>query len=162
MEQAAEVMRWYRDFILRRPTSINGFFAFLTVPPGAAVPRGAAPQEDVRRRLVLHRLRGRGRGGVRPDPRKFGPPAFDFVGPMPFPALAEHVRRALPAGLQWYWRADFVNELSDEAIELHVEYGSQLPTLLSTMHLYPINGAAQRVGKQRHGLELSRRQLGRR
>ena len=37
---------------------------------------------------------------------------------------AERVRRALPAGLQWYWKADFVDELTDEAIERHVEYGA--------------------------------------
>jgi hypothetical protein len=50
-------------------------------------------------------------------------------------------------GLQWYWKADFVNELSDEAIALYIEHGSHLPTMLSTMHLYPVNGTAQRVGK---------------
>ena len=75
--------------------------------------------------------------------RALQPPAIDFVGPDPAPDAAEHVRRALPAGLQWYWKADFVNELSDEAIALHVKYGAQLPTMHSTMHLYPINGAAQ-------------------
>ena len=52
------------------------------------------------------------------------------------------VRRPLPAGLQWYWKADFFEELTDEAIALHVKYGEQLPTPHSTMHLYPINGAA--------------------
>ena len=51
----------------------------------------------------------------------------------------------LPAGLQWYWKGDFVTELSDEAIALHVEHGSKIPNLLSTMHLYPIDGAANRV-----------------
>ena len=49
--------------------------------------------------------------------------------------------------MQWYWRTDFVKEISDEAIELHVKYAAQLPTGLSAMHLYPINGAARRVGK---------------
>jgi FAD/FMN-containing dehydrogenase len=44
-----------------------------------------------------------------------------------------------------YWRADFVRELSDEAIALHIKHGSQLPTMQSTMHLYPVNGAASRV-----------------
>jgi len=53
----------------------------------------------------------------------------------------------LPPGLQWYWRADFVNELSDEAIAKHIEQGSRLPTLLSQMHLYPIDGAAHRAGR---------------
>ena len=38
-----------------------------------------------------------------------------------------------------------VNQLSDEAIEVHLKYGSALPSLHSAMHLYPISGAAHRV-----------------
>jgi hypothetical protein len=53
-----------------------------------------------------------------------------------------------PAGLQWYWRADFFNEYDDKMIGLHTKYGAQLPTMHSTMHIYPINGAAGRVGPQ--------------
>jgi len=49
-----------------------------------------------------------------------------------------------PSGLQWYWKADFFKELSDKAIDLHVKYGAQLPSFHSTIHLYPINGAAHR------------------
>jgi hypothetical protein len=52
-----------------------------------------------------------------------------------------------PPGLRWYWKADFINELPDEVIARHVEFGSQLPTPLSTMHLYPIDGAAGRVAQ---------------
>jgi hypothetical protein len=52
-----------------------------------------------------------------------------------------------PPGHQWYWRADFVNELSDEAIALHVKHGSKLPTGQSTVHLYPVDGAAGRIGR---------------
>jgi hypothetical protein len=54
----------------------------------------------------------------------------------------------MPPGLQWYWRADFVDDLSDEAIALHIKHGSALPTPLSTMHLYPINGTVSRLGRQ--------------
>jgi len=50
-----------------------------------------------------------------------------------------------PPGLQWYWKGDFVRELREEAISLHIEHGSELPTPLSTMHLYPIDGAVHRV-----------------
>jgi len=75
------------------------------------------------------------------------PPEVDFVGPLPYPALQSMFDGGAPPGLQQYWRADFVGELSDEAIALHVKYGSRLPTPLSTAHLYPINGASQRVGK---------------
>ena len=54
----------------------------------------------------------------------------------------------MPTWLIWYWKADFVNDLGDEAIAQHLKFGSKLPTLLSTMHLYPINGAASRVGNK--------------
>ena len=60
-------------------------------------------------------------------------------------------------GLQWYWRADNFTGLSDAAIAKHVEHGSKLPTMLSTMHLYPVNGAAQRIGK--HDTAYSFRKL---
>jgi hypothetical protein len=53
-----------------------------------------------------------------------------------------------PAGLQWYWRADFFNHYDDKAIDLHVKHGSELPSMFSTMHIYPINGAAQKVSNQ--------------
>jgi len=67
---------------------------------------------------------------------------------MPLPALNSMFNAAYPAGqLNWYIKGDFFDNLSDEAIALHVKYSEQLPTLLSTMHLYPINGAVHRVGE---------------
>ena len=53
--------------------------------------------------------------------------------------------RSTPKGLQYHWRADFVNELSDELIDQHLTWGQKLPTMLSAMHLYPIDGAAHDV-----------------
>ena len=57
--------------------------------------------------------------------------------------------RSIPKGDQWYWRADFVQEIPDAAVDLHVRFGSELPTLKSTMHLYPIDGAAHDLGARR-------------
>jgi FAD/FMN-containing dehydrogenase len=79
--------------------------------------------------------------------RAFGAPAIDFTGTVPFPALQSLFDRFFPPGLQWYWKADFFKDLSDEAIALHVKHGAELPTAMSTMHLYPINGAVHRVGR---------------
>jgi FAD/FMN-containing dehydrogenase len=79
--------------------------------------------------------------------RAFRPPVIDFAGPIPWPALQSMFDALYPPGLQWYWKADFFNELNDKAIDLHMKYGAQLPTMHSTMHIYPINGAAGRVGK---------------
>jgi hypothetical protein len=147
LEMAADVMHFWQDLILDAPDDLNGWFAFVTVPPVAPFPEqyhlkkmcaivwcytGAPEQADAEFKPI----------------RKFGPPAIDFAGPIPFPALQSMFDALYPKGLQWYWRADFFNRYDDKAIGLHVKYGSQLPTMHSTMHIYPINGAAGRVGNQ--------------
>src|SRR5262245_23296253 len=78
---------------------------------------------------------------------KLHPISTVYGGPIPWPILQSLFDGLYPAGRQWYWKADFFNELSDKAISLHVTYGAQLPTMHSTMHIYPINGAAGRVGR---------------
>jgi len=146
LERSADVLRWYRDFITDAPEELNGFFAFLTVPPGPPFPEHlhlkkmcgvvwcyTGPESDA--------------DAVFQPIRDFGPPALDGVQPMPFPALQSAFDALYPPGHQWYWKADFVDKLSDEAIALHVEHGSRLPTMQSSMHLYPINGATHRVGR---------------
>ena len=77
--------------------------------------------------------------------RRFKTPALDLVGPIPHPALQSLFDRLYPPGLQWYWKADFVRTLPDEAIALHLKHAAKLPSMESTMHLYPVNGAAGRV-----------------
>ena len=79
--------------------------------------------------------------------RSVGHPLLDQIGPGPFPAVQSLFDGLYVPGLQWYWRADNFTELSDGAIARHVEHGSKIPTMHSTMHLYPVNGAPQRVGK---------------
>ena len=146
LEHATKVMKWYREFIATAPDDLNGFFAFLTVPPAPPFPENlhlkkmcgvvwcyTGPEKDAER--------------IFKPIREFGPPALYGIHAMPHPMLQSAFDAPYPPGLQWYWRADFVKELSDEAIALHVKHGSDVPTMHSTMHLYPIDGAAHRVGK---------------
>ena len=146
LDQAAEAMRWYRDYIVNAPEEMNGWFAFLTVPAGAPFPEALWGKKMCGVVWCYTGALEKAEEVFAPIRRLFGSPALDFVGPMPYPALQSMFDPLLPPGLQWYWRADFVNELSDEAIAQHVEHGSHLPTLLSQMHLYPIDGATHRVG----------------
>ena len=73
-------------------------------------------------------------------------PLLHGVQPMPHPALQSAFDGVYPKGDQWYWRADFVNEIPDEAVDAHARFGAEMPTWKSTMHLYPIDGAAHDVG----------------
>jgi hypothetical protein len=145
MEHAEAVLRWYRDFIPQAPNELNGFFAFLTVPPGPPFPE---PLHAKKMCGVVWCYTGpldQAETVFAPIRRLFGGPALDFVGPVPQPALQGMFDALYPPGDQWYWRADFVNELSDKAIARHLEHGARLPSMQSTMHLYPIDGAAGRV-----------------
>jgi FAD/FMN-containing dehydrogenase len=139
-------MKWYREVIMQAPDDLNGFFAFLTVPPGPPFPEHLYNKKMCGVVWCYTGPMEQAEETFKPIREKF-PPALDFVGPIPQPALQSMFDALYPPGLQWYWKADFVNELSDEAIRLHIQHGSQLPTMQSTMHLYPVNGAAQRVGK---------------
>ena len=147
LDKAVEVMKWYREFITKAPEDLYGFFAFLNVPPGPPFPENLHGKTMCGVVWCYCGSMDKAEEVFRPI-RKIGPPAVDFVGPMPYPALQSFLDPLLPPGLQWYWKGDFVNELSDEAIKLHMKYGSELPSLLSTMHIYPVDGAPQRVGKK--------------
>ena len=146
LDQAAEAMRLYRDYILTAPEEMNGWFAFLTVPPVAPFPEELHNKKMCGVVWCYTGPLDQAEAAFRPI-RQFGPPALDFVGPLPYPALQSMFDPLFPHGLQWYWRAGWVKELSEDAIALHVKHGSQLPTMQSTMHLYPISGAPRRVGK---------------
>jgi FAD/FMN-containing dehydrogenase len=144
LDKAADIMKWYRDFITQAPEEINGFFAFMTVPPGPPFPENLHFQKMCGVVWCYNGLLEHA-GEILEPLRNFHPPEFEFFAPMPFPALQGMFDGLYPPGLQWYWKADFVNELKDEAIALHIKYASQLPTMQSTMHLYPINGAAHKA-----------------
>ncbi|WP_303310061.1 FAD-binding oxidoreductase [Hymenobacter sp. BT730] len=147
MEDAPEMLRWYSRFIKTAPESIYGFFAFLMVPPAEPFPQHLHLKKMC---AIVWCYTGAPSGAeeaFRPA-RAFKKPALDLVGPLPMPALQSMFDGLYPPGLHWYWKADFVNELPEEAITEHMRFGNLLPTMHSSMHLYPINGAAARIGQK--------------
>ena len=145
VESAVEVLTAYREWLPSAPREMNAFFAFNTIPPAPPFPEElhmrkicgvvscyVGSEEDAAKALapLLEAL---------PDPLLPG------TGPMPHPDLQAAFDDVYPPGDQWYWRADFVKEIPDEAVALHARYGAEMPTWKSTMHLYPIDGAAHDV-----------------
>lgn len=140
----AAVMRWYRELLPRLPEELSGWLGILSIPGGPPFPEElwgrtacaivwcyTGPPE--RADEVLEPI------------TSYGTPLLIGLQPMPYSALQSAFDAIYPPGLQWYWRADFFTELTDAAIDTHLHYGAQLPTAQSTMHLYPIDGAASRV-----------------
>jgi FAD/FMN-containing dehydrogenase len=146
VEDAPEVMKAYEQFITDAPDELNGFFAFLVVPPVPLFPEALHMRTVCG--VVWCSTEGEERTNEMLKPTESWPkPLLSGVGPMPFPVLQSLFDGLYTPGMQWYWKADFVDHLSDQAIAEHVKYGSQLPSMFATMHLYPINGAVRRHAK---------------
>jgi FAD/FMN-containing dehydrogenase len=145
VEDGAEVLSAYREFITAAPRELNGFFAFHTVPPGPPFP------EEIHLRKVSGVVwcyvgsEQDAAKAMAPFLASVPEPLMHGVGPMPHAALQGAFDGLYPAGEQWYWRADFVKEIPDEAVKLHAKFGAEMPTMKSTMHMYPIDGAAHDV-----------------
>jgi FAD/FMN-containing dehydrogenase len=143
VQQSAEVLSAYRDFILAAPRELNGFFAYTSVPPAEPFP------EQLHMRKVCGVVwcyvggEEEGAAAIAPLLEQTPEPLMHGVQSMPFPALQSAFDGLYPKGEQWYWRADFVERIPDEAVAEHARFGPQMPTMKSTMHLYPIDGAAQ-------------------
>jgi FAD/FMN-containing dehydrogenase len=144
-ERGAEVLSAYREFLPDAPRELGAFFAFHIVPPAPPFPEALhlQPVSGVVWCYV----------GSEDDAAKAMAPLLDNVSeplmhgvqPMPHAILQSAFDGLYPAGDQWYWRADFVNEIPDEAVDIHARFGTALPTMQSTMHMYPIDGAAHDV-----------------
>jgi FAD/FMN-containing dehydrogenase len=144
-DDAAAVLECYREYIAEAPEQLGCFFGWQIAPPLPFIPEDRigdlfcvlvccwnGPHEEAER--VLKPLRDAAEVKA------------EQVVVRPFPELQSAFDGLVPKGMRNYWKADFIDELTDEAIAAHVEHGMKTPHISSSMHLHPINGAAQRVG----------------
>ncbi len=141
LEETEKMMRWYREFLLNVPDDVYAFFLVAEVPGDPFPPElhgkkvcglvwcFTTSEEEAAQYLQ--------------EARRVEEPLFEHVGTMPYPMLQGMFDGLYPKGLHWYWKGDFIRELSDEAIEQHLKF-AEVPTAHSTMHLYPINGAVHK------------------
>jgi len=144
-DRIQEVLRWYREFLPGAPEDLNGFFATLVVPPGPPFP------EEIHGHTMCGVVwcwtgdQERGQDMLAPTGAPTEP-AFHFTAPMPYPMVQSMFDELMAPGMQWYWRGAFFDQISDDAIDVHAHFAQTIPTGLSTMHLYPIDGAAHQTG----------------
>jgi FAD/FMN-containing dehydrogenase len=138
-----DVLKWYRDFLPTQDDNLTGFFASMTVPPVDAFPEAFHLHKAC---AVVWCYLGDPAGADEAfAPVRAMQPAFDGIGEAPYPGLQSAFDGLYPKGLQWYWRGDFFRTIPDAAVDAHVRFSEDLPTMLSTMHLYPVDGAVNRV-----------------
>jgi FAD/FMN-containing dehydrogenase len=142
IEHGPEVLRAYREFLPAAPRELNGFFCYHTVPPAPPFP------EEIHLRKVCGVVwcyvggEAEARAAMAPLMDALPEPLLHGVQTMPHPVLQGAFDGLYPKGDQWYWRADFIREVPDDAVEIHQRFAERMPTLQSTMHMYPVDGAA--------------------
>ena len=144
LSDAPDVLRWYREFIKDAPGEFGGFPAWQIAPPLPFVPEDRAGEPFMAFVYCWSGPVDQGEAAIK-SLRDVAPTVAEHVGPMPYPALNSAFDALVPPGLQHYWKANFVKELTDDAIAAHLEHGPKVPTVNSTVHIYPINGACHRV-----------------
>jgi FAD/FMN-containing dehydrogenase len=146
MKDGLRVMKWYRKFLPEAPVELSPFLGLQTVPSTEPFPKEIWGKKICALVTCYTGPLDKAEEAIQPIRRELPTPILDWMGPMPFPALQSLFDPLLPKGLQWYWKGDFVRELSDEAIDVHLEHALKAPSELSLMHLYPIDGAVHQVG----------------
>ena len=145
LADAAPVMRWYRQFQANSPDEFYIFLGLQSVPPGDPF-----PQEHWGKKMCVLLVSHPGPDGekaVNAIRAELPTPIIDWAQPMPYPMLQTMFDPLYPRGLQWYWKGDFVKDLPDAAIDAHIAHAAKVPSPISGMHLYPVDGAVHR--KQR-------------
>ncbi len=147
LSAAADVLAFFRDHIRSAPRELGAFVGFQIAPPLPFIPEGRHGEPLCLLVVCWTGDPGRSEEVLRPI-RAAGPVVAEHVGPVPFPALQSAFDALLPPGLRHYWKSDFLRDLPAEAIAVHVEHGPRVPTVMSTMHIYPLGGAVRDVAAE--------------
>lgn len=144
LSEVENVLRFYRDYIADAPEQMGAFPAFQIAPPLPFIPEDRHGDTFIAMVACWAGPLEEGEKALKPF-HDVAPVVAEHVGAMPYPALNSAFDGLVPPGLQHYWKANFVTELTDEAIAAHAVHGPEVPYVSSTMHMYSINGAAHRV-----------------
>ncbi len=144
LSEVENVLRFFREHIADAPEQLGAFPAFQIAPPLPFIPEDRHGDTFIAMVACWAGPLEEGERALKPF-HDVAPVVAEFVGPMPYPALNSAFDGLVPPGLQHYWKANFVEQLTDEAIAAHAVHGPEVPAVNSTVHIYPINGAAHRV-----------------
>jgi Berberine and berberine like len=144
MEDAPEVLRFYRDWVADAPDELMTIVIHRKAPPLPFVPDELYGKRIV---MVICCWAGdieEGEKAVRPL-REFGNPIADACTAMPFVALQEMFDPSFVPGRWYYIRSCDVPALTDEVIDTTVEHSLQISSPLTAFPIWQMGGAVARV-----------------
>ncbi|CAN5646185.1 FAD-binding oxidoreductase [soil metagenome] len=144
-ERAAELLRFHREITVDAPDELSCLFAVRTAPPAPFLP------EECHGKLICGIAMSFAGTLEDAEPhveriRSFpGEPLVDLIRPQPFMAHQKFLDSGQPWGRQYYWKSDFFDTLSDEAIERAIGHWERITSPLSSTLFMHLGGAAKNI-----------------
>jgi len=135
MTKAREVLRFYREYTSTAPDELTAYASLSTTPTGLPV---------IALNLCYCGSLDKGQRLIEPV-RRFDKPLADLIGPKSYLKMLSLADRGAPNGRCYYEKASTLKDLSDEALETLVEFGSRRTSPFSQILLQHVHGAASRV-----------------
>jgi FAD/FMN-containing dehydrogenase len=146
LEDARDVLRFYREFIAAAPDELTTIFELEMAPPLPFLPEDVHGKPIV---MIGACYAGAAEDGievVRPL-KEFGSPIADKLEPKPYTALQSMFDPFVPHGWHRYWKSVELPPLSDSAIDTLVEHASRVTSPKSYCIVFQLGGALARVGE---------------
>jgi FAD/FMN-containing dehydrogenase len=150
-EQAPETLRAYRDFIAGAPDEVGGGAALLTAPPEEFVPEEMRGQPAMGIVCLYVGPPEEGEQVFQSLLDKVSP-VLKMVQPMPYAMLQQMLDGGNPHGIHEYFKIDWLADLTDDAIDLAIDYAERMPAPFAQVILAPMGGA---LGKSNSDMALT-------
>jgi FAD/FMN-containing dehydrogenase len=146
LEDAPDVLRFYREFIADAPDELTTIFELSVAPPVPFLPEEVHGKPVVMVGACYAGSPDEGAEVVRPL-KQFGRPIADLLEPKPYTALQSMFDPFVPHGWHRYWKSVELPALTDGAIETLVEHHSAVTSPKSYCIVFQLGGALARVGE---------------
>ena len=146
IEDAPEVLRFYRGFIAEAPDELTTIFELEMAPPVPFLPEEVHGKPILMVGACYAGSPDEGAEVVRPL-KQFGRPIVDLLEPKPYTALQSMFDPFVPHGWHRYWKSVELPPLTDDAIDTLVEHASVQTSPKSYCIVLQLGGALARVGE---------------
>ncbi len=141
---AAELLRFYRDFIRNAPDELGTVIRFGTAPAISAIPESLHWRPVVMIGTCYAGTIKNGEEMLRPL-RAFGRPLLDLVGPKRYVDFQSALDSTVSHGWNYYWKSTHLPELSNDLIDVIAEHAFACTSPRSYVAMFHLKGAVSRV-----------------
>lgn len=147
LDAAVETLRFYRDFTAATPEELGTMAVFLLAPPAPFIPE-ALHRKPVLAIIVCYVGDVEDGQRVVQPLRNFGAPIFDGIQVKPFTAHNSALDAGQPSGMHYYWKSEYVTEITDDAIETLVAFAANMTSPQARLAAFQLGGAVRRYDEQ--------------